>query len=123
MSMMVFIQPDCPCRFASSGPASHQGTQRRGIGEGLPTCPVLDFDSRVCATSVRPRQPLSYIFFSLNLSIYNQQVVASEWTEQWFFMNGHIHPYVLTCEIEQRDGLESDTGAITQYIIPALYHP
>ncbi|KAL9561225.1 hypothetical protein ACKAV7_014580 [Fusarium commune] len=53
-------------------------------------------------------------------SIYNQQVVASEWTEQWFFMNGRVHPYALTWEVEQRDGLESDTGAIAQYTIPVL---
>ncbi|KAK2468946.1 hypothetical protein H9L39_19538 [Fusarium oxysporum f. sp. albedinis] len=53
-------------------------------------------------------------------SIYNQQVVASEWTEQWFFMNGRVHSYALTWEVEQRDGLESDTGAITQYTIPVL---
>ncbi|KAJ4136672.1 hypothetical protein NW754_002237 [Fusarium falciforme] len=35
-------------------------------------------------------------------------------------MNGRVHPYALTWEVEQRDGLESDTGAITQYTIPAL---
>ncbi|KAK2684471.1 hypothetical protein QWA68_016715 [Fusarium oxysporum] len=53
-------------------------------------------------------------------SVCNQQVVASEWTEQWFFMNGRVHSYALTWEVEQRDGLESDTGAITQYTIPVL---
>ncbi|KAG6996823.1 hypothetical protein FocnCong_v015196 [Fusarium oxysporum f. sp. conglutinans] len=53
-------------------------------------------------------------------SVCNQQVAASEWTEQWFFMNGRVHSYDLTWEVEQRDGLESDTGAITQYTIPVL---
>ncbi|RYC76782.1 hypothetical protein BFJ63_vAg20341, partial [Fusarium oxysporum f. sp. narcissi] len=53
-------------------------------------------------------------------SVCNQQVAASEWTEQWFFMNGRVHSYALTWEVEQRDGPESDTGAITQYTIPVL---
>ncbi|KAM4064174.1 hypothetical protein HRG_007178 [Hirsutella rhossiliensis] len=60
------------------------------------------------------------IFFSLNLSIYNQPVVASEWTEEWFFMNGRVHPYALAWEVEQRDGLESGAGGILLYTMPAL---
>ncbi|KAM4061648.1 hypothetical protein HRG_013272 [Hirsutella rhossiliensis] len=60
------------------------------------------------------------IFFSLNLSIYNQLVVASEWTEEWFFMNGRVHPYALAWEVEQRDGLESGAGGILLYTMPAL---
>ncbi|RSL86105.1 hypothetical protein CDV31_016453, partial [Fusarium ambrosium] len=35
-------------------------------------------------------------------------------------MNGRVHPYALTWDVEQRDGPESDTGAITKYTIPAL---
>lgn len=35
-------------------------------------------------------------------------------------MNGRVHSYALTWEVEQRDGPESDTGAITQYTIPVL---
>ncbi|KAM4067435.1 hypothetical protein HRG_012258 [Hirsutella rhossiliensis] len=60
------------------------------------------------------------IFFSLNLSIYNQPVIASEWSEEWFFMNGRVHPYALAWEVKQRDGLESETGDTLIYTMPAL---
>ncbi|KAM4064171.1 hypothetical protein HRG_012620 [Hirsutella rhossiliensis] len=35
-------------------------------------------------------------------------------------MNGRVHPYALAWEIEQRDGLESDTGGTLLYTMPAL---
>lgn len=60
------------------------------------------------------------IFFSLNLSIYSQSIVSCEWTEEWFFMNGRVHPYALAWEVEQHDGLESDTGDTLLYTMPAL---
>ncbi|KAK7583562.1 hypothetical protein V3481_012850 [Fusarium oxysporum f. sp. vasinfectum] len=60
------------------------------------------------------------IFFSLNLSIYNQPIVASEWIEEWFFMNGRVHPYALAWEVEQHNGLESDADCILLYTMPAL---
>ncbi|KAH7109967.1 hypothetical protein EDB81DRAFT_849270 [Dactylonectria macrodidyma] len=62
MSMMLFVQPDCPSRFA--------------------------YQDQHCIKGL------------------NAEALAR--TKQWFFMNG------------RRDGLESDTGAITQYTIPAL---
>ncbi|KAF5264890.1 hypothetical protein FOXYS1_4311, partial [Fusarium oxysporum] len=57
------------------------------------------------------------IFFSLNLSIYKQPIVASEWIEEWFFMNGRVHPYALAWEVEQHNGLESDAGCTLLYMI------
>ncbi|KND92539.1 hypothetical protein TOPH_02790 [Tolypocladium ophioglossoides CBS 100239] len=60
------------------------------------------------------------IFFSLNLLIYGQPIVSSEWTEEWFFMNGRVHPYALAWEVEQHDGLESDTRSTLLYTMPAL---
>ncbi|KAH6961883.1 hypothetical protein BKA56DRAFT_623850 [Ilyonectria sp. MPI-CAGE-AT-0026] len=60
------------------------------------------------------------IFFSLNLSIYNQPIVSSEWIEEWFFMNGRVHPYTLVWELEQQDGLESEAGRTVLYTMPAL---
>ncbi|KAM4064158.1 hypothetical protein HRG_012614 [Hirsutella rhossiliensis] len=35
-------------------------------------------------------------------------------------MNGRVHPYALAWEVEQRDGLESDTGGTVLYTMPAL---
>ncbi|KAK4058977.1 hypothetical protein Purlil1_14394 [Purpureocillium lilacinum] len=35
-------------------------------------------------------------------------------------MNGRVHPYALAWEVEQHDGLESDTGDTILYTMPAL---
>ncbi|KAJ6438014.1 Interferon-induced GTP-binding protein Mx1 [Purpureocillium lavendulum] len=60
------------------------------------------------------------VFFSLNISLYNHQIEASEWADQWFFMTGRVHPFALTWELERRDGLESDEDKIDEYTIPAF---
>lgn len=36
-------------------------------------------------------------------------------------MNGRAHPYALAWEVEHHDGLESDTGGILLYTMPALF--
>ncbi|KAH8656361.1 hypothetical protein BGZ61DRAFT_540935 [Ilyonectria robusta] len=120
MSMMVFIQPDCPSRFAYQDQHRIKGLNAEALARVFLPAPSWILTPEYAQLRSDPDNPSSCIFFSLNLSIYNQPVVASEWTEQWFFMNGRVHPYALTWEVEQRDGLESDTGAITQYTIPAL---
>ncbi|KAM4063296.1 hypothetical protein HRG_013854 [Hirsutella rhossiliensis] len=96
MTMMFFAQPDCPVRFA------HQDEHRYappGSGDDNDVSPL---------------------FFSLNLSIYGQPVVDSDWSEQWFFMSGRVHPYALAWEVERRDGLEADVGETLLYTMPAL---
>lgn len=57
-------------------------------------------------------------FFSLNISIYNQPVVPSEWENMWFLITGRIHPYTLNWEVEQGDGLNTDGPHY--YSLPAL---
>ncbi|OAQ59513.1 hypothetical protein VFPBJ_11602 [Purpureocillium lilacinum] len=97
MSMMAFVQPAAaPNRFAY--PDDHH------------YAPILG-----------DAEPLSpSIFFSLNISLYNQQIDASEWANHWFFMTGRVHPYALTWELERRDGLESDGDNISQYTVPTF---
>ncbi|KAJ4222258.1 hypothetical protein NW757_014420, partial [Fusarium falciforme] len=120
MSMMFFAQPDCPSRFA------HQDQHRiKGLNAETLARIFLPPPSWLLASEYAPLRsdvddsPTS-IFFSLNLSIYNQPIVASEWTEEWFFMNGRVHPYALAWEVEQLDGLESDAGRTLLYTMPAL---
>ncbi|KAH7110027.1 hypothetical protein B0J13DRAFT_662338 [Dactylonectria estremocensis] len=120
MSMMFFAQPDCPSRFA------HQDQHRiKGLNAETLARIFLPPPSWLLAAEYAPLRsdvddsPTS-IFFSLNLSIYNQPIVASEWFEEWFFMNGRVHPYALVWEVEQQDGLESDTGRTLLYTMPAL---
>ncbi|KAM4061628.1 hypothetical protein HRG_013257 [Hirsutella rhossiliensis] len=120
MSMMFFVQPDCPSRFA------HQDEHRiRGLNAETMARVFLPPPSWLLTAEYAPLRSdtddsATSIFFSLNLSIYNQPVVASEWTEEWFFMNGRVHPYALAWEVEQRDGLESGAGGILLYTMPAL---
>ncbi|KAM4064141.1 hypothetical protein HRG_012610 [Hirsutella rhossiliensis] len=102
MSMMAFVQPGCPASEVF-----------------LPTPSWLSTPEYAAIRS-DTGNPSTCIFFSLNISIYNQQIISSEWTEQWFFMVGRVHPFALTWEIERRDGLESDDDNITEYTVPAL---
>ncbi|KAM6505394.1 hypothetical protein FSOLCH5_014614 [Fusarium solani] len=120
MSMMLFVQPDCPSRFAYQDQHRVKGLNAEALARVFLPAPSWILTPEYAQLRSGPDNPSGCIFFSINLSIYNQQVIASEWTEQWFFMNGRVHPYALTWEVEQRDGPESDTGAITQYTIPAL---
>ncbi|KAH7137736.1 hypothetical protein EDB81DRAFT_901279 [Dactylonectria macrodidyma] len=120
MSMMFFAQPDCPSRFA------HQDQHRiKGLNAETLARIFLPTPSWLLAAEYSPLRsdvddsPTS-IFFSLSLSIYNQVIIASEWTEEWFFMNGRVHPYALAWEVEQQDGLESDIGRTVLYTMPAL---
>ncbi|RMJ00554.1 hypothetical protein CDV36_015893 [Fusarium kuroshium] len=120
MSMMLFVQPDCPSRFAYQDQHRIKGLNAEALARVFLPAPSWILTPEYAQLRSDPDNPSGCIFFSTNLSIYNQQFVASEWTEQWFLMNGRVHPYALTWEIEQRDGPESDTGAIAQYTIPAL---
>ncbi|XP_044716496.1 uncharacterized protein HRG_10028 [Hirsutella rhossiliensis] len=98
MSMMSFVQPDCPARF------SHQDDHR-----------IRGLNAEAMARVFLP--PPAWL---LNLSIYGQPIDPSDWTEEWFFMHARVHPYALAWEVEQRDGLESDTGRTFLYTMPAL---
>ncbi|KAM4056408.1 hypothetical protein HRG_003321 [Hirsutella rhossiliensis] len=120
MSMMSFVQPDCPARF------SHQDDHRiRGLNAEAMARVFLPPPAWLLATEYAPLRsdaadsPTS-VFFSLNLSIYGQPIDPSDWTEEWFFMHARVHPYALAWEVEQRDGLESGTGRTLLYTMPAL---
>jgi len=58
-------------------------------------------------------------FFSLNMSFYNQEIIASEWENRWFFMCGRVHPYTLTWEVETGEALET-ADSLQHYSIPAI---
>ncbi|KJZ69057.1 hypothetical protein HIM_11553 [Hirsutella minnesotensis 3608] len=121
MSMMFFAQPDCPARFA------HQDEHRvRGLNAEAIARVLLPAPSWLLAAEYAPLRAenddadVSSLFFSLNLSIYGQPLVDSDWSEQWFFMPGRVHPYALAWEVERRDGLEADVGDTLLYTMPAL---
>ncbi|KAH6873613.1 hypothetical protein B0T10DRAFT_588669 [Thelonectria olida] len=120
MSMMFFIQPDCPSRFACPDQHRIKGLNAETIARVLLPPPPWIMATEYATLRADPSNSSTCIFFSLNLSIYNQQIDPSDWTDAWFFMNGRVHPYSLTWEIKQADGLESEEDGLLEYTIPAL---
>ncbi|UNI15360.1 hypothetical protein JDV02_001897 [Purpureocillium takamizusanense] len=121
MSMMAFVQPAAaPNRFASPDEHHVKGLNAETFAKvQLPSPQWLSTPEY--APILGDSEPLSpSIFFSLNISLYNQQIDASEWPNQSFFMVGRVHPYALTWELKQRDGLESDGDNINQYTVPTF---
>ncbi|KAM4056462.1 hypothetical protein HRG_003354 [Hirsutella rhossiliensis] len=104
MSMMFFAQPDCP----------------RAIARVLLPVPSWLLESEYATLRAEGDDLGPSLFFSLNLSIYGQPVVDTDWSEQWFFMSGRVHPYALSWEVERRDGLEAGPDDTILYTVPAL---
>ncbi|KAJ6436227.1 transposase [Purpureocillium lavendulum] len=120
MSMMFFVQPDCPSRFAHQDDHRIKGLNAETIARILLPPPSWLLTADYAPLRSDAGDSPTSIFFSLNLSIYGQSILASEWTEEWFFMNGRVHPYALAWEVAQHDGLESDMGGTLLYTMPAL---
>ncbi|OAQ62547.1 hypothetical protein VFPBJ_11408 [Purpureocillium lilacinum] len=121
MSMMAFVQPAAaPNRFAYPDEHHVKGLNAETLAKiQLPRPQWLSTpEYEPIVGDSEPFPPP--IFFSLNISLYNQQIDASDWANQLFFMVGRVHPYALTWEIEQRDGLESDDDKIAEYTVPAF---
>ncbi|KAK4078074.1 hypothetical protein Purlil1_12095 [Purpureocillium lilacinum] len=120
MSMMFFVQPDCPSRFAHPDEHRIKGLNAETLARIFLPPPSWLLTAKYASLRADTGDSPTSIFFSLNLSIYSQSIVSCEWTEEWFFMNGRVHPYALAWEVEQHDGLESDTGGTLLYTMPAL---
>jgi hypothetical protein len=120
MSMMFFVQPGCPVRFAYQDEHRVKGLNAEAMARVLLPPPAWLLATEYAPLRSDPDDSPTSVFFSLNLSIYGQPIDASEWTEEWFFMHGRVHPYALAWEVEQRDGLESDTGSTLLYTMPAI---
>lgn len=57
--------------------------------------------------------------FSLNMAVYTQTLIPSDWHDKWFYMYGRVHPYALTWEIEPNSNF-NPTGDLKNYIVPIL---
>ncbi|KAH6955650.1 hypothetical protein BKA56DRAFT_681438 [Ilyonectria sp. MPI-CAGE-AT-0026] len=60
------------------------------------------------------------IYFSLNLSVYNQQIVESEWQNQWFHFTGKVHPYALEWVLREPDVFGDEDGDGEVYKVPVV---
>ncbi|XP_044717329.1 uncharacterized protein HRG_08837 [Hirsutella rhossiliensis] len=97
---MAFVQPGCPARFAYQNEHRVKGLNAETLARVFLPTPSWLSTPEYAAIRSDTGNPSTCIFFSLNISIYNQQIISSEWTEQWFFM--------------------SDDDNITEYTVPAL---
>lgn len=120
MTMFYFVQPNCPTRCPSNDKQYVKGLNVETIAQVNLPAPAWILLPEYIPLRVHQDDESPGIFFSLNMSIYTQQIVPEDWTERWFFMHGRAHPYALTWEVEQLDGLELDVGDIVDYTIPSL---
>ncbi|GJN66038.1 hypothetical protein PLICBS_000054 [Purpureocillium lilacinum] len=120
MSMMCFVQPECPSRFAHPDEHRIKGLNAETLARIFLPPPAWLLTAKYAPLRANTGDSPTSVFFSLNLSIYSQSIVSCEWTEEWFFMSGRVHPYALAWEVEQQDGFESDTGDTLLYTMPAL---
>ncbi|KAM4066446.1 hypothetical protein HRG_000546 [Hirsutella rhossiliensis] len=93
---MAFVQPGCPARFAYQNEHRVKGLNAETLARVFLPTPSWLSTPEYAAIRSDTGNPSTCIFFSLNISIYNQQIISSEWTEQWFFMVGRVHPFALT---------------------------
>jgi hypothetical protein len=78
ISIMFFVQPGCPSRFASADEHRVKGLNAETIARiTLPIPPWLTAPD-YSPLHAHPVDPSPSIFFSLNLSIYNQQIDPEE---------------------------------------------
>lgn len=120
MSMMALVQTGCPSRFASPDEHRIKGLNAETIARVCLPTPTWLMSPEYAILQSTGKNSENQIYVSLNIAIYNQQLDPSEWTEQWFFMTGRLHPYALTWRITQLDGLESEIGTVSEYTIPAF---
>ncbi|EKG12707.1 hypothetical protein MPH_10165 [Macrophomina phaseolina MS6] len=120
MSMMFFVYSRSPRTFARPDQQQIKGLNTETIARiTLPTPSWIAGPEYASLRSDPENDSSNGSFFSLNISIYFQTIVPSDWEQMWFFMYGRVHPYALTWEIEPDEGLDSGE-ALLDYCIPAL---
>ncbi|EXU94843.1 hypothetical protein X797_012072 [Metarhizium robertsii] len=117
---MALVQTGCPSRFASPDEHRIKDLNAETIARICLPTPTWLMSPEYAILQSTGKDSENQIYVSLNIAIYNQQLDPSEWTEQWFFMTGRLHPYALTWRITQLDGLETEIGTISEYTIPAF---
>jgi hypothetical protein len=120
MSIMCFVRPQCPKKFDSPDKHQIKGLNVEALAEILfpPPAWITDSMYSILQANSENDDP-NWGSFSLNMSMYNQILIETEWDNKWFFMYGRVHPYVLTWEIKPDDNLETNDD-LEPYTIPAL---
>jgi hypothetical protein len=117
MSIMCLVKSNIPRKFQSPKQHLIKGLNGETIAR-LPI-PSPDWITSQEYRNLLSDDPSDSAFFSLNLSLYNQTTVSSDWDDTWFFITGRVHPYAVTWEIDADN--DFDNNDIPQdYTIPAL---
>ncbi|OCK91225.1 uncharacterized protein K441DRAFT_730330 [Cenococcum geophilum 1.58] len=120
MSMMFFARSQSLRELPSSEEQQIKGLNVETIAEILFPPPTWITSPEYWALRANSEHDDSNLaFFSLNLSMYQQTLVASEWEDMWFFMYGRVHPYALTWEVKLDDS-QATGDDLANYTIPAL---
>ena len=118
--MMFFVYPRAPKRFTRPDQHQIKGLNTESIARvALPPPTWINASEYLSLRSTSEDGSSDCAYFSLNMSLYSQSIVPSEWDQTWFFMYGRVHPYALTWEIEPDEGLDPAEAPI-DYCIPAL---
>lgn len=120
MSMTALVQTGCPSKFASSDEHHIKGLNAETVARIYVPRPAWLLAPEYAILQSRKGMPDDQFYVSLNIAIYSHHLAPSDWTDQWFFMTGRLHPYALTWQTMQRDGLEAEVGAVSEYTIPAF---
>ncbi|KAH7303380.1 hypothetical protein B0I35DRAFT_517390 [Stachybotrys elegans] len=128
MTISCFVKPHCPKRFPST-------SQHHIKGLNTETIAIIDLPTPAWLTAPEyaflraepddADSPSISAFFSLNISIYNQQIVPENWSDHWFYMTGRVHHFALTWEIgeagkHQDSAEDSLEDSLVDYTIAAL---
>jgi hypothetical protein len=118
--MTFFVECPCPRKFAHPEQHLIKGLNAETparISFPPPAWITTSTYSALRADSENDEPHCAY--FSLNLSIYNQTIIPSDWDDNYFLMYGRVHPYTLTWNSTTNGDLETSNDT-EQYIIPAL---
>jgi hypothetical protein len=121
MSMMFFVTPASPFKFSHPGQHLIKGLDAQAFARAMFPKPTWMTDTLEYRSLAHAEEDdgFSQGFFSLNMSLYNKAIIASEWEGMWFFMHGRVHPYALTWEVEP-DSFLGPTDGPQEYCIHAV---
>lgn len=117
MTMMCFTRLQLPEKFPSPEKQHVKGLNYETVVSVHFPLPAWIKNTEYAALQTADDENANCARFSLNLSIYNQAVIPSDWDDMWFFLSGQVHPYALTWEVDADD----DTGSnseVFNYTIP-----
>ena len=118
--MMFFICLQSLRELPSSEKQQIKGLNIKTITEILFPLPTQTASLKYWALRANSKYNNSNLaFFSLNLLMYQQTLIASKWEDMWFFIYSRVHPYTLTWEVKL-DNSQATSDNLTNYTILVL---